>query len=456
MSFGFSAGDFIAVGQLTWKVYKSCKGAPGELGEFTELSRELSSLHMILHELEDEAKSPTSLLNRRGTGRKAELETLIGNLDEVLRQIGIIVERYHSLGRDQKKAWDRVRFAGEDLANLRGKLTFHIGTIELFISSLSASALARIEGILDELVKDVKAGKKEPSEISAVAEEEGDEAAWSLLERKLIGDGITKVDVERYKDDIREYLVKLIQANMSGDVSTYEQHFSDVDTSRTSLDSLQERPIITDAGDRATALQLTISSKEKAPAVKNLFEHQLDDRLRVSHYGLGHVSTLDGYEVLPRGCIARMSRVERDLATHTTSHKPEAYLVIKTVSIKDMFLISKTFSHPPPSLLRNLKDIVHTMGLEFQLLPNGDGINCSQIVHGRYRKGPDVQKFDIWIVKIPFVFLYGFMFGKPILTGISVLEEPSLTSAERQGVFENCRREILGKLQSRYSSVFAT
>jgi hypothetical protein len=87
MSFGYSVGDFIAIGQLTWTIYRSCKSAPGE---FQELSRELSSLHTILHELEDEAQTPNSLLNRRGSSRKPELQTLLGNLEVVLKEI----ERY--------------------------------------------------------------------------------------------------------------------------------------------------------------------------------------------------------------------------------------------------------------------------------------------------------------------------------------------------------------------------
>lgn len=70
MSFGFSAGDCISVGQLTWAVYKACKGA---LGEFHELSRELRSLHSILHEPEDEAKIPISFLNQRRADQQPEL-----------------------------------------------------------------------------------------------------------------------------------------------------------------------------------------------------------------------------------------------------------------------------------------------------------------------------------------------------------------------------------------------
>jgi len=143
MSFGYSVGDFIGIAQLAWTVYRSCKAAPGE---FQELSRELSSLHTILLELEDEAKTPNSLLNRRGSARKPELDGLLENLSVVLEQIEDIVNNYQSLGRDQKRVWDRVTFAAkENLTELRSKLTFHTNAINLFISSLSAGSLARID-----------------------------------------------------------------------------------------------------------------------------------------------------------------------------------------------------------------------------------------------------------------------------------------------------------------------
>ena len=205
MSFGYSAGDFIAIGQLTWTVYKSCKGAPGE---FQELARELSSLHTILHELEDEAKTSTSLLNRRGVGRKRELEALLENLSTTINKVDDIVKRYHSLGRDQKQTWDRVKFATKDLADLRSKLQLHITGINLFISSLSAGSLARIEGLLNELVRDIREGRKEPTLVSTC--EDNDEPAWDELERELVGDGITREDVRCYREEIREYLRRLV------------------------------------------------------------------------------------------------------------------------------------------------------------------------------------------------------------------------------------------------------
>lgn len=93
----------------------------------------------------------------------------------------------------------------------------HTNAVNIFISSLSAGSLARIERILDELVRDIKAGKKEPSVIStATCEAEDDELAWGELERELVGDGITRQDVERYKEDIKEHLKKLIQETLTG------------------------------------------------------------------------------------------------------------------------------------------------------------------------------------------------------------------------------------------------
>ena len=50
MSFGYSVGDFIAVGQLAWTVYKSCRDAPES---FNNISVEVLSLHALLKEVEE-------------------------------------------------------------------------------------------------------------------------------------------------------------------------------------------------------------------------------------------------------------------------------------------------------------------------------------------------------------------------------------------------------------------
>jgi hypothetical protein len=107
-------------------------------------------------------------------------------------------------------------------------------------SSLFAGSLARIEGVLDELVRDIKARKKEPSVTpSATYEEEEGGLALGELERELVRDEVTRQDVEKYEEDIKEYLLKLIQENIMGMgasscislVSTYRTHLSNSDLS---------------------------------------------------------------------------------------------------------------------------------------------------------------------------------------------------------------------------------
>jgi hypothetical protein len=75
--------------------------------------------------------------------------------------------------KDQKKTWDRVKFATKDLADLRSKLQFHINGINFFVASFLAGSLARIETVLDQLVHDIKDGRKEPFIVSTYEETMG-------------------------------------------------------------------------------------------------------------------------------------------------------------------------------------------------------------------------------------------------------------------------------------------
>jgi len=63
-------------------------------------------------------------------------------------------------------------------------------------------------------VKDIKAGRKEPSIISSATVEDSDELAWEELERELVADGITRRDLEKYKNDIKAYLTKLSEVDI--------------------------------------------------------------------------------------------------------------------------------------------------------------------------------------------------------------------------------------------------
>ena len=83
MSFGFSVGDFLAVGQLSWKVYKKCKDSPGK---YKELSTEVGALHNVMKETEELLSQQN--LNRQQENRLLECqqgcEDILKNLDRLL------------------------------------------------------------------------------------------------------------------------------------------------------------------------------------------------------------------------------------------------------------------------------------------------------------------------------------------------------------------------------------
>jgi hypothetical protein len=103
----------------------------------------------------------------------------------------------------------------------------------LFISSLSAGCLARIEGLLDELVRDVREGRKEPTIVSTY--EDDDELAWNELERELVGDGITREDARQYKEEIRNYLRRLVEENIEDNTEEITEEITEENTEEIGL-----------------------------------------------------------------------------------------------------------------------------------------------------------------------------------------------------------------------------
>jgi hypothetical protein len=205
MSFGVSVGDFLAVGRLVLDLYNACKDAPGE---FQEICRELSSIHTVLSGLAIQAQDPNSLLIKQGKERIPEWTKIQENLEFTLGELQDLVKRYYKMGRN---AWLRIQFVSENLANLKGRLSFHLNVINTFVSSLSLSALGRmepalgrIELLLRESVREERKGNKEPTVLSAY--ENNDKVSWEKIEMGLAVEGVSKQEFEKNKERIRELL----------------------------------------------------------------------------------------------------------------------------------------------------------------------------------------------------------------------------------------------------------
>ena len=136
MSFGFSVGDFLAVTQLAFTLYRQCylvaRGAPQE---FQSLVVELTTLSNSLRLLQEEVADENSVLVRSGEDRLRMMKEMINRVEGTLKQLEKFSEEYAKIldpGRSKvKKAWDKVKWSTEmaDIDALRNKVRMAIGIL---------------------------------------------------------------------------------------------------------------------------------------------------------------------------------------------------------------------------------------------------------------------------------------------------------------------------------------
>lgn len=110
-----------------------------------------------------------------------------------------------------RNVWLRIQFVNGNSSSLRGRLSFHLNVINTFVSSLSLSALGRmepalgrIELLLRESIREERAGNKEPTLLSAYGN--NDAVSWEKIEMDLSLEGVSKMEFEKNKDQIKELL----------------------------------------------------------------------------------------------------------------------------------------------------------------------------------------------------------------------------------------------------------
>ncbi|MCJ1267062.1 hypothetical protein MMC22_006947 [Lobaria immixta] len=203
MSFGYSVGDVLAVGQLAWKIYKVCKDAPES---FKNISQEVLSLHVVLKELEEiysDANFSTTQQSRLrvfGDGCRAVLEDLRG-----------LVDKYNSLGTSTKRTWDRLAWGSEDIAELRSRLISNTGLLTAFINASQVT----VQKKLDTFLQEFRDGKREGSVISTQTVDSlsmDDRQVWRAIRKDLEDIGISVTAFDANKDFIMNWLKRAIES----------------------------------------------------------------------------------------------------------------------------------------------------------------------------------------------------------------------------------------------------
>jgi hypothetical protein len=133
MSFGYGVGDVMALGQLAWNVYQSCKNAPESFGD---ISLEVLSLHAVLKEAEGtvfaQPLSPT---------RQAGLKVVGDGCRSVLKDLDNLVKKYQGLGSQNPRTLDRMRWGTEDVVDMRLRLISNTGLLTAWMRCVTEFVL---------------------------------------------------------------------------------------------------------------------------------------------------------------------------------------------------------------------------------------------------------------------------------------------------------------------------
>ena len=124
MSFGYSVGDVLVVGQLCWKVYKRCKDSPGN---YAELTGEVGALHNVVKETE-ELLSTQALTSKQ----QNKLLTCRQGCESVLKDLDGLLVKYESLGTNTRRTFDRMGFGVQDMKDIRLRLISNVSMLDAF------------------------------------------------------------------------------------------------------------------------------------------------------------------------------------------------------------------------------------------------------------------------------------------------------------------------------------
>jgi hypothetical protein len=138
MSFGFSIGDFIAVGNLIKDIFSCLQETGGANTEYQELLRELECLQQALQHLDKlqngGSSSSTNLdsIKYAALSCRRPLEQFLGKIRKYNKSLGV-------WGKDGviKSTADKLRWGcgqKEEIRKLQSYLNIHVGTINILLA----------------------------------------------------------------------------------------------------------------------------------------------------------------------------------------------------------------------------------------------------------------------------------------------------------------------------------
>lgn len=136
MSFGFSVGDFIAVGTIIADIISSLQEAGGSKSEYQELVRELESLQHALRHLDKLQPSSSSTnvdsIKYAALSCRRPLEEFLAKIKRFDKSLGVWGKQGPIKSAAGKLRWS---FGQEDeIRKLQSYLNIHVGTINILLA----------------------------------------------------------------------------------------------------------------------------------------------------------------------------------------------------------------------------------------------------------------------------------------------------------------------------------
>ena len=212
MSFGFSVGDVIALTKMTARTYHGWKNA---CSHYSDITAELRVLDGILKRVEEEVTSENALFMRNQEDIK-QWRVISAEIECVVQDLNDILGKYTSLGSDQKRNWDRIRFGFREHEEVRQRLQHKTSALTAFLSVLGTIAQARVENTIfpelmkkmDDLAFQMRSGNGSVRS-GLTNHEEDDKEIWRQFRRDLISSGFKSKEVHRYSPALKTYLGQL-------------------------------------------------------------------------------------------------------------------------------------------------------------------------------------------------------------------------------------------------------
>ena len=131
MSFGFGASDIIGVSTFAWNLYKACRDSSEE---FQRVAKEVKILHITLQETAELLEEYQWDLT---PSRKERLHLIHESCSDTLKELQTLVQKYDNLATPSQRVWDQMRWALQDVSELKQTIITTYTKLDAFNHTLS-------------------------------------------------------------------------------------------------------------------------------------------------------------------------------------------------------------------------------------------------------------------------------------------------------------------------------